>query len=74
MALAKQTVRTMKQNLGWAVGYNVLGIPLAAGPLYPVFHILLTPWLAAAAMALSSICVLGNSLKLRRWRPGTSQR
>jgi Cu+-exporting ATPase len=74
MALAKQTVRTMKQNLGWAVGYNVLGIPLAAGLLYPVFHILLTPWLAAAAMALSSICVLGNSLKLRRWRPGTSQR
>jgi Cu+-exporting ATPase len=65
--LARQTVRVMRQNLGWAVAYNLLGIPLAAGALYPVFHILLTPWLAAAAMALSSVCVLGNSLRLRRW-------
>jgi Cu+-exporting ATPase len=69
--LARQTLRVMRQNLGWAVGYNLLGIPLAAGLLYPTFHILLTPWLAAAAMAFSSICVLGNSLRLRRWRPGT---
>ena len=69
LALAKQTLRVMRQNLGWAVGYNLLGIPLAAGLLYPAFHILLTPWLAAAAMALSSICVLGNSLRLRRWQP-----
>jgi Cu+-exporting ATPase len=51
------------------VGYNLLGIPLAAGLLYPAFHILLTPWLAAAAMALSSVCVLANSLRLRGWRP-----
>jgi hypothetical protein len=57
----------MRQNLAWAAGYNLLGIPLAAGALYPSFHILLTPWLAAAAMAMSSICVLGNSLRLRRW-------
>ena len=68
LELARQTVRVMRQNLGWAVGYNLLGIPLAAGALYPAFHILLTPWLAAAAMALSSVCVLGNSLRLRGWQ------
>ena len=70
LELARQTVRVMRQNLGWAVGYNLLGIPLAAGALYPAFHILLTPWLAAAAMALSSVCVLGNSLRLRGWSFG----
>ncbi len=69
LELARETVRIMRQNLGWAVGYNVIGIPLAAGLLYPAFHILLTPWLAAAAMALSSVCVLGNSLRLRGWQP-----
>jgi Cu+-exporting ATPase len=68
LGLARQTLRIMRQNLGWAVGYNLLGIPLAGGLLYPAFHILLTPWLAAAAMALSSVCVLGNSLRLRRWQ------
>ena len=72
LALARQTLRIMRQNLGWAVGYNLLGIPLAAGLLYPAFHILLTPWLAAAAMALSSVCVLANSLRLRRWQPALS--
>ena len=70
LELARETARVMRQNLGWAVGYNAIGIPLAAGLLYPSFHILLTPWLAAAAMALSSVCVLGNSLRLRGWRPG----
>ena len=69
LGLARQTVRVMRQNLGWAVGYNLLGIPLAAGALYPAFHLLLTPWLAAAAMALSSVCVLANSLRLRGWQP-----
>ncbi len=67
--LARASLRVMRQNLFWAAGYNVVGIPLAAGLLYPAFHILLTPWLASAAMALSSICVLGNSLRLRGWRP-----
>ena len=67
LGLARSTLRVMRQNLGWAVGYNLLGIPLAAGLLYPAFHILLTPWVAAAAMALSSVCVLTNSLRLRRW-------
>jgi Cu+-exporting ATPase len=66
--LARTTLRVMRQNLAWAVGYNLLGIPLAAGALYPTFHLLLTPWLAAAAMALSSVCVLTNSLRLRAWK------
>jgi Cu+-exporting ATPase len=69
LGLARSTVRVMRENLVWAAAYNLLGIPLAAGALYPLFHILLSPWLAAAAMALSSICVLGNSLRLRGWRP-----
>jgi Cu+-exporting ATPase len=59
----------MRQNLGWAAVYNLLGIPLAAGLLYPAFHILLSPWIAAAAMAFSSVSVLGNSLRLRGWHP-----
>jgi Cu+-exporting ATPase len=69
LGLARSTLRVMRQNLAWAVGYNLLGIPLAAGVFYPTFHLLLTPWLAAAAMALSSVCVLGNSLRLRGWQP-----
>ena len=67
--LAESTVKVMRQNLIWAAGYNVLGIPLAAGVLYPAFHILLSPWIAAAAMALSSVSVLSNSLRLRVWEP-----
>jgi Cu+-exporting ATPase len=67
LGLARSTLRVMRQNLIWAVGYNLLGIPLAAGALYPRFHILLSPWVAAAAMAFSSVSVLANSLRLRRW-------
>ena len=67
--LARQTLRVMRQNLFWAIGYNLIGIPLAAGVLYPAFHILLSPWVAAAAMALSSVSVLSNSLRLRGWNP-----
>ncbi len=67
--LAKATVGIMRQNLMWAAAYNVIGIPLAAGLLYPAFHVLLSPWVAAAAMALSSVSVLGNSLRLRSWQP-----
>lgn len=66
--LAKATVAVMRQNLMWAAGYNLLGIPLAAGVLYPAFHILLSPWVAAAAMAMSSVSVLANSLRLRSWQ------
>ncbi len=68
IALARATTRVMRQNLLWAAGYNVIGIPLAAGVLLPAFHLSLTPWMAAAAMAFSSVSVLGNSLRLRRWR------
>ncbi|MGD0682912.1 MAG: HAD-IC family P-type ATPase, partial [Terracidiphilus sp.] len=70
--LARSTLRVMRQNLIWAAGYNLLGIPLAAGVLYPSFHILLSPWLAAAAMALSSVSVLANSLRLRGWKPSAA--
>ena len=71
--LARSTLRVMHQNLIWAVGYNLLGIPLAAGALYPSFHILLSPWLAAAAMAFSSVSVLANSLRLRGWQPSDTR-
>ncbi len=64
--LARRTRHIMRQNLGWALIYNLIGLPLAAGVLYPHFHILLSPILASAAMALSSVSVLTNSLRLRR--------
>lgn len=66
--LARQTVRVMRQNLGWALGYNVLSIPIAAGVLYPLMGILLSPVIASAAMALSSVSVLSNSLRIRSFR------
>ena len=69
VALARRTMRTMKQNLFWAFIYNVVGIPVAAGLLYPVTGILLSPILASAAMALSSVSVVSNSLRLRRYNP-----
>jgi Cu+-exporting ATPase len=68
LSLARATLRTMRENLGWAVGYNLLGIPIAAGVLYPIFGILLSPAIASAAMALSSISVLANSLRLRGFK------
>jgi P-type Cu+ transporter len=66
--LSRAALRTMRTNLGWAVGYNVLGIPIAAGLFYPLFGVLLSPAIASAAMALSSISVLANSLRLRRFQ------
>jgi Cu+-exporting ATPase len=67
--LSRRAMRTMRGNLFWAFVYNVVGIPIAAGVLYPVFGILLDPVVASAAMALSSVSVVTNSLRLRRWSP-----
>ena len=67
--LSQRTMRTIKQNLFWAFIYNVLGIPIAAGVLYPVMGMLLDPMVASAAMAMSSVSVVSNSLRLRRFRP-----
>jgi Cu+-exporting ATPase len=65
VVLARKTMSIMKQNLFWAFIYNVVGIPIAAGVLYPAFGILLSPILASAAMAFSSVSVVSNSLRLR---------
>ena len=68
IALSKATIRSVKQNLFWAFIYNVLGIPIAAGLLYPFTGWLLSPIIASAAMSLSSVSVVANSLRLRSFR------
>ena len=67
--LSRRTIRVIKENLVWAFGYNTLLIPVAAGVLYPLWGVLLSPILAGAAMAFSSVSVVTNSLRLKRWRP-----
>jgi Cu+-exporting ATPase len=66
--LARATLRNIKQNLFWAFFYNVAAIPLAAGVFYPLYHVQLSPAIAAAAMSCSSLFVVTNALRLRRFR------
>jgi Cu+-exporting ATPase len=66
--LAITTMANIRQNLFFALDYNVAGVPIAAGILYPFFGIMLSPMLAAAAMSLSSVCVITNALRLRKIR------
>ncbi|OOG70370.1 copper-translocating P-type ATPase [Sinorhizobium sp. A49] len=73
IALSKATIRNIKENLFWAFAYNAVLIPVAAGALYPAYGVLLSPIFAAGAMALSSVFVLGNALRLRRFRGVAAQ-
>ena len=74
IALSKATIRNIKENLFWAFAYNAVLIPVAAGALYPPYELLLSPIFAAGAMALSSVFVLGNALRLRAFRPVAAAR
>ncbi len=65
LLLSRATMRNIRQNLAFAFGYNALGVPIAAGVLYPAFGLLLSPALASLAMSLSSVSVIGNALRLR---------
>jgi len=67
--LSRRTIRVIRENLVWAFGYNTILIPVAAGALYPLWGVQLSPILAGAAMAFSSVSVVTNSLRLKRWRP-----
>jgi P-type Cu+ transporter len=69
IGLGRATMRNIRQNLFWAFAYNAALIPVAAGALYPLTGTLLSPMLAAGAMALSSVFVLGNALRLKRYAP-----
>lgn len=71
--LSKATIRNIKENLFWAFFYNTLGIPIAAGLLYPAFHLQLSPMLGAAAMSFSSVFVVTNALRLRFFKPKSKQ-
>jgi Cu+-exporting ATPase len=67
-SLSRAVMRNIRQNLAFAFAYNAAGVPIAAGVLYPAFGLTLTPQLAALAMALSSVSVIGNALRLRTWK------
>jgi Cu+-exporting ATPase len=66
LRLSRATMRNIRQNLFWAFAYNTIGVPVAAGVLYPAFGVLLSPMIAAAAMSFSSVSVIANALRLRR--------
>ncbi len=74
IGLSRRTMRIVRQNLFWAFVYNIIGIPVAAGALYPAFGLLLTPAMAAAAMAASSVSVVTNSLRLRNYKAVSGER
>lgn len=67
--LSAATMINIKQNLFWAFIYNIIGIPIAAGVFYGLFGLTLNPMIAAAAMSMSSFCVVSNALRLKRWKP-----
>ncbi len=71
--LSRSVIRNIRQNLFWAFFYNTIGIPIAAGVFYPAFHFKLDPMFAAAAMSMSSVCVVTNALRLRGWKPPFSK-
>ena len=73
ISLSRAAIRNIRQNLFWAFFYNAIGIPVAAGVLYPAFGITLNPMIAAACMSLSSVCVVTNALRLRNWKPENNQ-
>ena len=73
VSLSRAVMRNIKQNLFWAFFYNAIGIPVAAGVLYPAFHILLNPMIGAAAMSFSSVSVVSNALRLRFFTPKWKQ-
>ena len=68
--LSRATINNIRQNLFFAFIYNIIGIPIAAGILYPFFGLLLNPIIAGAAMAFSSVSVVSNALRLRNFQPG----
>ncbi len=68
--LSRVTMRNIRENLAFAFGYNLMGVPIAAGVLYPVFGVLLSPMIASVAMSLSSVSVIVNALRLKRIRIG----
>ena len=70
--LSKKVIRNIKENLFWAFIYNIIGIPLAAGVWYPLFHLQLSPMFGAAAMSLSSVCVVSNALRPEVLPPGAA--
>ena len=69
ISLSRSVIRNIKENLFWVFFYNAIGIPIAAGAFYPAFQFKLNPMFAAAAMSLSSVCVVSNALRLRGWKP-----